>query len=105
MPVHLIFLFIFQGGLAFIFTYVLASVLLKTRDTESRDRAISGIRKIRLIILASAVILPPAMFAAYYGSLPEGKSYTVALWPAGWILVILLAVITALTIAIRKKGN
>jgi cytochrome bd-type quinol oxidase subunit 2 len=105
MPVHLIFLFFFQGGLAFMFTFVLATVLLKTRDSESRERAVRGIRRIRLIILGATAILPVAMFAAYYGSLPEGKSYTVALWPAAWILVILLAVVAALTIAIRKKED
>ncbi len=105
MPVHLIFLFFFQGGLAFMFTYVLATVLLKTRDRDSRQQAIRGIRRIRLIILGAMLVLPVAMFAAYYGSLPEGKSYTVALWPAAWILVILLAVAIALTIAIRKKSD
>ena len=105
MPVHLIFLFFFQGGLAFMFTFALASVLLKTQGTEERERAVSGIRRIRLIILGTALVLPAAMFAAYYGSLPEGKPYTIALWPAAWILVILLAVIAALSIAIRSKGD
>lgn len=87
------------------FTYVLASVLLQTRDADSRQRAVHGIRKIRLIIIGASLLLPVAMFAAYYGSLPEGKSYTVALWPAAWILVILLAVILALSIAIRRKDG
>ena len=105
MPVHLIFLFFFQGGLAFMFTYVLAAVLLRARDKDSRERAVRGIRRIRLIILGATTVLPVAMFAAYYGSLPEGKSYTVALWPAAWIFVILMAVVIALTIAIHKTGD
>lgn len=87
------------------FTFVLATVLLNSRDHESRERSIRGIRWIRLIFLGASAILPVAMFAAYYGSLPEGKSFTVALWPAAWILVILLAVVIALSIAIRKKDG
>lgn len=87
------------------FSFVLASVLLNNRDSESRQRIARGVRWVRAIALGSSAVLPVAMFAAYYGSLPEGQSYTVALWPAAWILVILMAIVIALSIAIHRNRD
>ncbi|HSH10012.1 MAG TPA: hypothetical protein VK995_06460 [Oceanipulchritudo sp.] len=105
MGVHLIFLFLFQGGLAFAFTYFIARILLGGSEGEGRKRMIGGMRKIRLIVFAMAVILTPSMFFAYYKSLPEGQPVSLAVWPAVWILVILLAVILALQIALHRQRN
>ena len=103
MSAHLIFLFIFQSGLAFAFSFFITRVLLGGNEGESRESLLVGIRKIRLVVLASAVLLPPAMFLAYYKSLPEGESISLAIWPAVWILMILLAVIGALSLAMQRK--
>jgi len=102
MGVHLIFLFLFQGGLAFAFTYFIARILLGGGDSEARERIIGGMRKIQLIVAALAVIMTPAMFFAYFKSLPEGQPVSLAIWPAVWILIILLAVILALQIAMHR---
>lgn len=104
MSVHLIFLFLFQGGLAFAFTYFIARVLLGGADQDG-SRMAGGIRKIRLVVLGSALVLPLAMFAAYYKSLPEDASTSLALWPAAWILVILLAVVAALSLALQRADK
>jgi hypothetical protein len=103
MSFHLLFLFIFQSGLAFAFSYFITRVLLGGHGGDSRESMIAGIRKIRWVVAASALILPPAMFYAYYKSLPEGQSIALAIWPAVWILMILLAVMLALTVAMMRK--
>jgi len=105
MSVHLIFLFLFQGGLAFAFSFFIARIILSGSDGLARTNLVRGIRKIRMIVLAAVVLLPPAMFLAYYKSLPEGKSTSLAVWPAVWILVILLAVLLALSLAMRPKES
>lgn len=104
MPSHLIFLFLFQSGLAFAFSYFIARILLGGSSEDNLPKLLRGIRLIRLLVLAFCVVLPPVMFAAYFKSLPEGKPASLALWPAAWIFLILLAVVLALTIAIRQKG-
>jgi len=103
MGVHLIFLFLFQSGLAFAFSYFIVRVLLGGNEGESRDRLLRGIRKMQWIAAGLAVVMAPAMFFAYLKSLPEGQSISLAVWPAVWILMILLAVILALGMASRRK--
>ncbi len=105
MSVHLIFLFLFQGGLAFAFSYFIARVLVDGAVGESRSSMLRGICKIRLVVVISSVVLPLVMFAAYYKSLPEDASVSLALWPAAWILVILLSVVAALTLAMQRPGR
>ena len=106
MSAHLIFLFFFQGGLAFAFSYFLVKVLLGGLDDERHKRMVRGIKMIRLLVIFSGLILPLAMFGAYYKSLPEGQSVALAIWPAVWILVILLALVIGITIGMRSKpGN
>lgn len=103
MPAHLIFLFLFQSALAFAFSYFIARIIISGSEQESRDKLLRGIGRIRNIALAGTVILPAAMFVAYYNSLPEGKPATIALWPAGWIFMIMLAVVLALSLAARGR--
>ncbi|MEX0326059.1 MAG: hypothetical protein AB3N33_08235 [Puniceicoccaceae bacterium] len=103
MSAHLIFLFLFQSGLAFAFSYFITRILLGGNEGSSRESMLTGIRKIRLVVAAFTVILPLAMFFAYMKSLPEGKSLSLAVWPAVWIFMILAAVILALTMAMRSK--
>ena len=102
MPVHLIFLFLFQSGLAFAFSYFIARILLGSNEAEARAQMLAGMRKVRLGVAVMAVGLPPVMFAAYYKSLPDGKSASLALWPAAWIFMILLAVVLALSVAMWR---
>ena len=103
MSFHLIFLFLFQSGLAFAFSYFIARILLGSNEAEGRGRMLAGMRKVRIGVLLMALVLPPVMFAAYYKSLPEGKSVSLAVWPAAWIGMILLAVVIALSIAMARK--
>ena len=103
MSFHLLFLFVFQGAIAFAFTYVIARVLLGGIDGEARRGMLKGMARIRLLILVCALILPAAMFAAYFKSLPEGQPTSVALLPAIWILLILLALLGALSLAMWQK--
>lgn len=103
MSAHLIFLFLFQGGIAFGFSYVIIRVMMGGLKDDSRQRMVAGLGKIRLLILGSAVIFPLAMFSAYYKSLPEGQPVSLAVWPAIWILVILLALVGGITIGMRFK--
>ena len=105
MSVHLLFLFIFQSGLAFAFSYFIARVLLGDLQGLSRERMISGIRKIRLVTAAFAILLPLAMFVAYKKSLAEGESVALAIWPAVWIFMILASVILALSFAMRPRRD
>lgn len=105
MPVHLLFLFLFQSALAFAFSYFIARVIISGSEDDSRDTLIRGISKVRNIALVGAFVLPAAMFVAYYNSLPEGKPATIALWPAGWIFMIMLAVVLALSLAGRGKAG
>lgn len=104
MPVHLLFLFLFQSALAFAFSYFIARIIISGSEEDSRESLLCGIRKVRNIALAGSAILPAAMFVAYYNSLPEGQPAAIALWPAGWIFMIMLAVVVALTIAARRKS-
>lgn len=105
MPVHLVFLFLFQSGLAFAFTFFIGRVILGGSTAESAERIKSGMRKMRLLALLLAVLLAPVFFIAYYKSLPEGKSWTLAAWPAAWIFMILFAVVIALTLVIRSPDK
>jgi len=105
MPIHLIFLFIFQSGLAFAFSYFIARIIVNSSQEDARDGILAGICLVRKIVLGFCVILPPLMFLAYFKSLPEGKSTSLAVWPAAWILMILLAVVLALTLAMRKPAE
>lgn len=105
MSAHLIFLFLFQSGLAFAFSYFITRILLGGNEGPARESMLTGIRKIRLIVAVSAVILPLAMFVAYKQSLPEGQSLALAVWPAVWIFMILLAVILALSLAMWAKAG
>lgn len=102
MPIHLIFLFLFQSGLAFAFSYFIARIIISSSQPDAREGLLKGIRLIRLIVVGFCIVLPPLMFFAYLNSLPEGKSTAVAAWPAAWILMILLAVVLALSIAIWR---
>ena len=102
MPVHLIFLFLFQSGLAFAFSYFISRIVLGGGDKEPPEGIQRGLRTIRLIAVGASLILPPLMFIAYFQSLPEGKSTALALWPAAWIFMILAAVVLALSIALRQ---
>lgn len=103
MSVHLIFLFLFQSGLAFAFSYFIARILLGSNEAESREGMLAGMRKIRALVAILTLVLPPVMFVAYFKSLPEGKSISLAIWPAVWIGMILLAIVLALTIAMLRK--
>ena len=62
-----------------------------------------GIRKIQWIVAGVALVLTPSMFFAYLESLPEGEPVSLAVWPAIWILMILVAIILALELAARRK--
>lgn len=101
MPAHLVFLFLFQSGLAFAFSYFICRLILRGSTDASRPGLLVIVQRIRRFFLIAALILPPAMFLAYYKSLPEGEPGTIAAWPAVWILLILLAVPTALWFASR----
>ncbi len=103
MSAHLIFLFLFQGGIAFAFSYFIVRVLLGGLDVDGRRRMVAGIRKIRMLILGASILFPLAMFAAYYKSLPAEQPVSLAIWPAVWILVILLALVTGLTWGMRTN--
>jgi cytochrome bd-type quinol oxidase subunit 2 len=109
MPVHLLFLFLLQSGLAFAFSFFIARILLNGSKAEGRDKLLAAIRIVRKVVAALALILSPALFFAYYNSLPEGQSAVLALWPAVWIFLILAAVVLALTLAIwrppAQRGN
>jgi hypothetical protein len=105
MPVHLIFLFLFQSGLAFAFSYFIARIVLSGARESSREGLLRGIRMVRLIVGGLCLILPVLMFVAYYQSLPEGKPASLALWPAAWIFMILGAVVAALTLAMRLPAR
>ena len=103
MGPDLIFLFLFQSGLAFAFSYFIARIMIGNSVGESRQRMVRAMRKIQWIAAALALFMAPAMFFAYLKSLPEGQPVSLAVWPAVWILMILLAVIVALGLASRKK--
>ncbi|MFO7723965.1 MAG: hypothetical protein R6V45_00330 [Oceanipulchritudo sp.] len=105
MPVHLIFLFLFQSGLAFAFSYFIARIVLGGVDKEAPEGIKRGIRIIRRIACGACLILPPLMFLAYFQSLPEGQPAALAVWPAAWILMILAAVVLALTIALHQASK
>ena len=105
MSAHLIFLFLFQSGLAFAFSYFITRILLGGNEGTARESMLAGMRKIRLVVAAFAIILPLAMFVAYLKSLPEGKSLSLAVWPAVWIFMILAAVILALSLAMARKPD
>lgn len=99
MPFHLIFLFLLQSGLAFAFSFFIVRIILGGSEGESREKSRTVIRKTRNVVLGFSVILPPVMFFAYYKSLPPGQSTSLAVWPAAWILMILGAVVLALSVA------
>ncbi|NDV60861.1 hypothetical protein G0Q06_00175 [Puniceicoccales bacterium CK1056] len=105
MSFHLIFLFLFQSGLAFAFSYFIAKIVLTGCDEESLPKLRRGLRWIALLTLACSIALPPVMFFAYYKALPEGKPANIALWPAVWIFMILGAVVLALSLVIWKSGR
>ncbi|HKJ91451.1 MAG TPA: hypothetical protein VJ960_09990 [Oceanipulchritudo sp.] len=105
MPVHLIFLFLFQSGLAFAFSYFIARIVLGGSEKDPPERIKRGIRTVRRIAAGACLILPPLMFIAYFQSLPEGKPTALAIWPAAWILMILAAVVLALSIALRQAAQ
>lgn len=105
MPTHLVFLFIFQSGLAFAFSYFISRILIQGAKAEARPPLLRIISRIQRVFLVAGLFLPPAMFLAYYKSLPEGEPTTIALWPAIWIFMILAAVPTALQLAVYHVGN
>ena len=105
MSAHLIFLFFFQGGLAFAFSYFIVRVLVTGLDQVGRDRLVKGMNKIMVLGILASVILPLAMFGAYYKSLPEGQSIALAIWPAIWILVIMVALLIGTSMGMRAKPN
>lgn len=105
MSFHLIFLFLFQSGLAFAFSYFIAKIVVSGCGEEALPGLRRGLRWIALIVLTCAIALPPVMFYAYYKALPEGKPASIALWPAVWIFMILGAVVLALTLVIWKSGR
>lgn len=105
MSFHLIFLFAFQSGLAFAFSYFISRILLGGLEGAGRDSMLRGMRKMRLIAAAFAVLLPVVMFIAYYKSLPEGQPVSLAVWPAVWIFMILAAVVLAMTLAMARKAG
>lgn len=102
MPAHLVFLFIFQSGLAFAFSYFICRLILRGADPARRPGLLRIVQRIRTVFLSAALILPPAMFLAYYKSLPDGQPGSIAAWPAAWMLLILLAVPLALWLAGRN---
>jgi hypothetical protein len=105
MPVHLIFLFLFQSSLAFAFSYFIARIILSGSKDSTRQRVERGLRVIRRIVVALALVLPFLMFIAYYQSLPEGQPTSLAVWPAAWIFMILAAVAIAITIALARPSK
>lgn len=104
MSFHLIFLFLFQSGLAFAFSYFIAKIVLNGCDEESLPKLRRGLGIICGLTVVSAIALPPVMFFAYYKALPEGKPANIALWPAVWIFMILAAVVLALSLVIWKSA-
>lgn len=105
MSFHLIFLFLFQSGLAFAFSFLIAKIVVSGCEPESLPGLRRGLRWIALLTLACAIALPPVMFFAYYKALPEGKPASIALWPAVRIFMILGAVVLALSLVIWKSGD
>ncbi len=103
MSTNLIFLFFFQGGLAFAFSYFIVRVMVTGLDQDSRKRMRKGMNKIMLMGVLASIVLPLAMFGAYYKSLPEGQSIALAIWPAVWILVIMVALLTGISMGMRAK--
>jgi hypothetical protein len=103
MSTNLIFLFFFQGGLAFAFSYFIMRVMVTGLDQDGRDRMIKGMKKVTLLGILASVVLPLAMFGAYYKSLPEGQSIALAIWPAVWILVIMVALLIGISMGMRAK--
>jgi hypothetical protein len=104
MSFHLIFLFLFQSGLAFAFSYFIAKIVFTGCEPESLPGLRKGMKIIVGITLASCLALPPVMFYAYYKALPEGQPTNVAVWPAVWIFMILAAVVLALSLVIWKSA-
>jgi hypothetical protein len=102
MPTHIVFLFLFQAGLAFAFSFFITRLLVHGSKRNSSSGLLRIIRRIRIGFCVAAIILPPAMFFAYFKSLPEGQPTSIALWPAAWIFLILAAVPTALWLASRN---
>ena len=105
MPTYLLFLFLFQGGLAFVFTYFIAILILKGSADGDSQKSLKVIRKLRNSISIGAILIPLAMFVAFYKSLPEDQPTNVAIWPALWIFVILASVVLALTVAIVRRPD
>ena len=105
MPFHLIFLFLFQSGLALAFTYFISRVLLGSAEGENPERVKAGMRKVSIGVGVLMIFLPVVMFFAYFKSLPEGKSFTLALWPALWIFMILLGIVLGIVLALVRKPS
>ena len=105
MSPHLIFLFLFQGGLAFAFSYFIVRVLLGGSDPAGRENILKGMKTIRKLLIVCTLILPAAMFAAYFKSLPEDASISLAVWPAVWIFVIMAALIAAMSMAMNRPDK
>ncbi len=103
MSGQLILLFLFQAGLALAFTWFIARVLLGDAAGEARARLRRVLERFRLAVLALALVLPVVLFAVYARSLPEDQPVTLALWPAGWLLLILAGVAGGLTLALRAR--
>lgn len=105
MSFHLIFLFLFQSGLAFAFSFFIARIMLSGSDAESLPQ----LRKILLVVdgitLLACLILPPLMFFAYNKALPEGQPTSIAVWPAVWIFMILAGVVLALSLVIWRSAS
>lgn len=104
MSFHLIFLFLFQSGLAFAFSFFIARIMLSGSDAESLPRFRKIMTVVGGITLAGCLILPPLMFFAYYKALPEGQPASIAIWPAVWIFMILASVVLALSLVIWKSA-
>ncbi|NBD39389.1 MAG: hypothetical protein GVY10_12555 [Verrucomicrobia bacterium] len=102
MPAMLLVLFLFQGGLAFAFSYFVCTMVLA--DEDGFRTAAGIVRKVRGATVAFSVLFPPLLYFVFLKSLPEDKPASLAFWPALWMLILLLSVALALSIALKRSA-
>lgn len=96
----LLLVFLFQSGLAYAFSYFVCRMV--TGDPDARADTKIVLLKVRTGFIFLSLLLPSAMFLAFWFSLPEGRPATMAALPALWLFLILAAVVVAITRAVRK---
>jgi len=103
MPVMLVVLFLFQGGLAFAFSYFVCTMVLA--DEEGFRTAAGIVRKVRTATIGFCVLFPPLLYLVFLKSLPADEPTNVAFWPALWMLILLVSVALALTVALKRSAT